>query len=218
MAGEGDVSEETLASWDERARELVRGYAPRDVWNLDETGLFWKALPENSLSQRGKRCRGGKKSKQRFTWAYFVSASGDKEDPIVVGKSARPRCFKGLKYATRPYTLHYFANKKAWMTTEIFEEILSRLNRRMQYEDRRIILFVDNATCHPHSFVDCFSNIKLAFLPPNTTSRSQPLDAGIIKLWKVKTKRKLLRYVSSKVDGEKTASEITKSIHLLMAI
>ena len=85
-------------------RELVRGYTPRDVWNLDETGLFWKALPEKSLSERGKRCRGGKTSKQRFTWAYFVSASGDKEDRIVVGKSAKPRCFKGLKNATRPYT------------------------------------------------------------------------------------------------------------------
>ena len=39
VAGEeGDVNEETMTSWAERARELVRGYQPADVWNMDETG------------------------------------------------------------------------------------------------------------------------------------------------------------------------------------
>ena len=58
----------------------------------------------------------------------------------------------------------------------------------------------------------------MAFLPKNTILRTQPLDAGIIKLWKVKTKRRLLRYVCSKIDGQKTASGIVKSVNLLMAI
>ena len=72
VAGEeGDVSEETMTSWDERARELVRGYQPKDVWNMDETGLFWRAFPEKSLSEKGKRCRGEKQAKQRLTWAFF---------------------------------------------------------------------------------------------------------------------------------------------------
>ena len=88
----------------------------------------------------------------------------------------------------------------------------------MKREDRHILLFLDNAPCHPNALIDSFSNIKMAFLPKNTTSRTQPLDAGIIKLWKVKTKRKLLRYVCSKIDGQKTASDIVKSVNLLMAI
>ena len=219
VAGEeGDVNEETMTSWAERARELVRGYQPADVWNMDETGLFWKALPEKSLSERGKRCRGGKKAKQRLTWAFFVNAGGGKEPPIVIGKSVKPRCFKSLKDKNRPYSCHYFANKKAWMTSEIFEEIVHQLNRRMKHQNCKIILFIDNAPCHPPLPSDHFTNIKLAFLPKNTTSRSQPLDAGIIKQWKVKTKRMLLRYVCSKVDGKLMASEITKSVHVLMSI
>ena len=63
-----------------------------------------------------------------------------------------------------------------------------------------------------------FSNVKLAFLPKNSTSRSQPIDAGIIKAWKVKTKRKILRYICSQVDSNNKASEIVKSVHLLQAI
>lgn len=42
----GDVRGETVASWRERLPEIVSSYAPQDVWNLDESGLFWRALPE----------------------------------------------------------------------------------------------------------------------------------------------------------------------------
>ena len=48
--------------------------------------------------------------------------------------------------------------------------------------------------------------------------KSQPLDAGILTNWKVLYRKLMLRYVFSQVDGEKNASEIVKSINVLMAI
>ena len=60
------------------------------------------------------------------------------------------------------------------MTSEIFETVLSKLNRKLDFENRKVILFLDNATCHPESMDDTFSNIKIVFLPKNTTSRLQP--------------------------------------------
>ena len=66
------------------------------------------------------------------------------------------------------------------MTSEIFETVLSNLNRKLSFENRKVILFLDNATCHAESMNDKFSNIKIVFLLKNTTSRLQPLDAGII--------------------------------------
>ena len=38
----------------------------------DETGTMWNALPENSLAERHKRCRGGKNAKQRITEAFLL--------------------------------------------------------------------------------------------------------------------------------------------------
>lgn len=215
---EGDVSPETLDSWNERVKELTKGYSPRDIWNEDETGCFWKTMPEKSLSQKGQRCRGGKNAKQRVTAAFFVNAAGDKEAPIVIGSSKLPRCFARLANPSYPCGAQYFSNEKAWMRTEIMVTLLNRLNNRLKTEERHIILFLDNAPCHPPSLTDMFSNIKVAFLPKNTTSRTQPLDAGIIKVWKIYYKRKLLRHIVCQVDGEHSASDIVKSVNLLMAV
>ena len=56
------------------------------------------------------------------------------------------------------------------MTSEIFETVLSKLNRKHVFENRKVILFLDDAPSHPESMDDKFSNIKIVFLPKNTTS------------------------------------------------
>lgn len=48
----------------------------------------------------------------------------------------------------------------------------------------KILLVVDNAPSHPASLADISDNIKIAFLPPNTTSLIQPCDQGIISTFK----------------------------------
>ena len=77
---------------------------------------------------------------------------------------------------------------------------------------------MDNARCHPHNLADTFSNITIKFPSKNTTSMTQPHDAGIMANCKVKYKSKLLRFVCSRVEGKKNASEIVKSVNVSMAI
>ena len=68
VAGEkGGVNPNTVESWKEQAREITRGWNPSDVWNVDETGSFWRGLPAKSLNEKGKKCTSGKQSKQRNT-------------------------------------------------------------------------------------------------------------------------------------------------------
>ena len=90
------------------------------------------------------------------------------------------------------------------------ENVLETVNRQMMREERNVILFLDNATVHPTSLVDKFSNIKVVFLPKNTTSRLQPLDAGITQSFKSKYRKKLIRSVIARVKEDLLASEITK--------
>lgn len=82
-----------------------------------------------------------------------------------------------------PHGLRYFSNSKAWMNSDM-DTILTNLNRRFVRERRKILLLLDNVSSHSPEFKEKFSNIKVVFLPVNTTSRLQPLDAGIIKNFK----------------------------------
>lgn len=133
VSGEcGDVRDETVSGWKERLKTLMIGYKPEDIWNTDETGCFYRALPEKTLSDKKKECRGGKKAKERLTVAFFVSATGEKIPAIVIGKAKTLRCFKGLRDKRNPHGLPYYSNKKAWMNTEIMDELIAKLNRQMR--------------------------------------------------------------------------------------
>ena len=56
-----DVPAATVYSWKERLGSIISGYAMQDVWNMDETGCFYHALPDKSnakeaRSQRAVNC------------------------------------------------------------------------------------------------------------------------------------------------------------------
>ena len=100
VSGEsGNVSGDSVRSWKERLPEILKGYKKEDIYNLDETGCFWW---DSGFEERGKKCKGGKKSKHRFTIAFMASASGTKEKPIVIWKSEKPRCFRGFDMDALP--------------------------------------------------------------------------------------------------------------------
>ena len=49
------MPEETVSSWIERLQELTEGYSLENIWNMDESGCFFKALPDAGLVQNGKQ-------------------------------------------------------------------------------------------------------------------------------------------------------------------
>lgn len=93
--------------------------------------------------------------------------SGTEKFPmLVIGKSANPRCFKNKEVPVK-----YRANSKAWMTGDIFEEVLKTWDRQLGSQGRKVLLFLDNCSAHPSKVK--LDNIRMVFFPPNTTARSQ---------------------------------------------
>ena len=95
----GDVHGETIDSWKERLHEILHDCTNEDVWNMDETGVFWQALPDRGFGSNRRQRKGGKK-------------------------------------------------RKAWMTGEIMEAVLVKLNHRLSSSGCSIILLIDNTGCH----------------------------------------------------------------------
>ena len=173
----------------------------------------FKALPDRGLVEKDKEAKGGKKSKQRFTIDFFVNAAGGKiDEPVVIWKGKKPRCFKRLSDKSRPADGHYFSNPKSWMTSDVMQAVLTRFNRKLLLEQRKVVLILDNATCHPKSITD--SN-KDFLLPKNTTSRLQPLDAGIIQNFKVKYRKRLVKYVLARINEYSSTTQIIKDVNIL---
>ena len=98
LTGESaDVSEEAVNSWKtDLLPRLIEGYAKEDVFNADETALFYRQLPKKSLVAAGDDTSGVKVMKERLTILLACSQTGEKLKPVVIGKSSKPRCFKNI--------------------------------------------------------------------------------------------------------------------------
>jgi hypothetical protein len=93
-----EVSVESTDAWLESLPFSMGGYEPCDVYNADDTGLFFNMLPDGTLMYKGESCHGGKHSKNRLTVLLYVNSDGsDKQVPIVIGKSLKPSGSRTLK-------------------------------------------------------------------------------------------------------------------------
>jgi len=82
--------------WKSKIMETVTGYEPQNIFNADETGLFYRASPDKTLSYKGQACSSGKVTKERLMVLLYISIYGEKLKPLVIGKSLKPRYFKSI--------------------------------------------------------------------------------------------------------------------------
>ena len=113
-----------------------------------------------------------------------ANANGShKLNPLVIGKFAKLRCFKNVNINNLQMT--YRSNSKAWMLTTIFQEWLQEFDRQIgqKYRGQRVLLLLDNCSSYKLENLTLLY-VDVYFLPPNTTSKLQPMDAGIIMAFK----------------------------------
>ena len=105
------------------------------------------------------------------------------------------------------------------MTSELFKEWLLSLDQEMRQQRRKILLFTDNCSAHTKAAQNIqLRNVELIFLPPNSTSRSQPLDQGIIRSFKANyRKRVMLKILAAFDSGKLKRGDDTNFIDLMEA-
>lgn len=92
---------------------------PDLLWFRNLTIQTLSAPPDCGLAMH--QLSGKKKEKFCITIGLACNADGtEKLEPIFIGKSSKPQCFK--KYTPEQCGFYYHNNKKAWMTSSIFEE------------------------------------------------------------------------------------------------
>ena len=123
---------------------------------------------------KGQRCSGGKHSKKRITGMAATPLERNSQclRSVSLPKQDASSMNKISLADTEP-------PKKTWMDGMIFEECLRELDQKLERQGREIIIIVDSCLAHPE--IKGLISIDLQFLPPNTTSCTQPMDQGVIR-------------------------------------
>ncbi|CAG9806890.1 unnamed protein product [Chironomus riparius] len=229
LNGEAASADKTQAdSFVETFLSKIDGnYSLDQIFNVDETGLFWKRMPSRTyIAQQSKSAAGHKVSKERLTLLLGANASGEfKLKPLLIYTSENPRAFKNVDKSK--LGVYWRSNKKAWMTSVIFTNWVKTclvkelknysLKKGMPF---KFLILIDNAPGHANIEIlnQISDGIKFMFLPPNTTSLIQPMDQGCISTFKSYYLKKSYQSILDSDCDEATVKDLWKKFNIAHAV
>ncbi|XP_028933999.1 jerky protein homolog-like [Ornithorhynchus anatinus] len=175
---------------------------PEQIYNADETGLYWKSLPARTLAFENERpVAAHKLSRERLTVLCCVNATGSHKLKLcLVGKAEHLRLLREANPLDG--SVDCFSHKEAWMDCSIFKEWFDkkfvpqvREHLRSKGLPERAVLLLDYAPSKPNEGLlkSEDGNIFVKYLPPNVAALIQPMDQGVIACMKRHYRTGLLR-------------------------
>ena len=171
---------------------LLSNYDLKDIYNADDFGLLYHCLPNKTYQLKSEKWYGA--WQQEILWAISYPCSS----------LERPRIHDASK--TSSFYL---------VATEINEtvewEIVWRVAQRAGQEvcfGRKKSYFCDTQLPRS-SHIDNLKAIKLYFLTPNTTSKTQPMDQGVIHSLNAKYRNNVVQKIIQSVEIKKTLPKIS---------
>lgn len=199
---------EAAQKYPETFRHIVeeKGYKPEQVFNMDETGLFWKKMPSRTYIMKDEaKAPGFKAQKDRITLIMCGNAAGFMMKPGLIYKSANPRALKNKNKNLLP--VYWMHNPKAWVTKLLasnwFHQCFIPQAKDYLHDigmDFKVLLIMDNAGGHPLDL--SYEGVQIEFLPANTTSLIQPMDQGVIRAFKALYTRNALQHLVDAMDTD----------------
>lgn len=228
MSGK-NADEEAARTFPETVARIIEqgGFSAQQVFNADETGLFWKKMPSRTyIAKEEKSMLGYKAAKDRLTLLLCANAAGDfKLKPLLVYHSENPRAFKGYSKAFLPVI--WKSNRQAGVNRNIFEDWFNHhfVPSVREYCNRnqlpfKALLILDDAPGHTLTLDDMHPDVKVVFLPPNTTSLLQPMGQGIIASFKACYLRSTFAQAirATEKEGGPTLQEFWKGFNIYHAV
>ncbi|GBL75216.1 Jerky -like [Araneus ventricosus] len=181
------------------------------IYNADETGLFYRMMPLKSLASKEEASAPGYKKSKRCCF-LFAQMLVELIPLLLIGKSKKPRSFKNINVNSLP--VKYRNQRSAWVNSEIFEkwfhdDFVPHVKQHLAQPNLppKAVLRIDNAPCHPEEEMLTSGEIRVIFLPANVTSLIQPMDQGVIKAKKRHYEKKLISHI---LECEENLNEALK--------
>ena len=181
----------------EKFKKIIEegGFVSQQVFNCDETGLFWKRMPRRTCIMKEETTLPGHKAmKDRLTLLFCANALGDsKVKPLLMYHSENSRAFKNIR--KNRLGVLWRSNHMVWVTRSLFcdwvtEAFGPTVCEYLREKDRplKVPSVMENVPAHPSNLMeelpDELSINKVHFMPPNTTPLLQPMDRQVIANYK----------------------------------
>ena len=199
LASEGLDMNAATSSVDEQMESLINTilslYKPCDIYACQETGLYFKYLPETKSYIKSEVLSQKPSDTDRLTLLFATNFTGtDKQVPIVIGNQEKPSGFVNTKVP-----LPYYYNRSCWMTSEVFGHWLTQWDQQLQKCSRKILLLLDESPAHPRNLQ--LQNIRLIFFSSKVATPRQPFSLGIIHNFKAIYRQHMMQRVVSLVGN-----------------
>ena len=126
-------------------------YEPQNIYNADETSLFYKSLSNHTMSFDSEEVHGSKlhHSKDHMSLLLCTNMNGsEKINPVLIGNAAHPTALKKHGVMFKDLGVEYFWNLKGWMTGPVFNLWLTDWNNSLIKQNCHVLLLIDNAPGH----------------------------------------------------------------------
>lgn len=203
----GDVDKAKVAEEIERIREQLKEFDVEFIFNMDETGFFYRCFPrgtyvpreETAAGVNSKTARGSKamKAKDRCTVVACGNVTGSLMVPLaIIGSSKNPMVFRHVRKPPCPY----FAQTSAWLDANLcqrwFDEVFVPFVKSKTA--KKVALLWDN--CPGHKIKNSDPQIIIIWLPPNVTSVYQPMDMVILFVLKCQYKTEMVARLADLIE------------------
>ncbi|XP_037373978.1 tigger transposable element-derived protein 1 [Talpa occidentalis] len=216
-------------TYPEVLRSIIREgeYTPQQVFNVVETGLYWKRMPEGTfISVKEKVEPGSKSPKDRLMLLLGGNATGDfKLKPLLVYHTENPKALQGYSKPNLPVI--WRSNRKAWATKSIFHEWFTYFfcpaiekYCAQNHLTNKALLILDSAPCHPVNLSDLSDNVRVEYFHNGTADSVQPMAQGVTSVFKAHYLRRTFEHILEATDEEDPAviSEFWRNYSIIDAV
>lgn len=193
LSTQGDTLSADNLAIEEFAKSLAyfiqqNGYEFSEIYNADESGLYWKSFPnKNPRFLEERNTARSTNSNNRITAMFCANASGTHKIPLlIIGESGQPESLKNV----RNLPVKYIGQKNSWMDTSVFMEwylelFIPEVKKKQMASGtiKKVLLILDNAPshCSVEQLNSLDENFEVMYVPPNVTALIQPMAQGVIE-------------------------------------
>uniref|UniRef100_A0A2A4J4D1 Ig-like domain-containing protein n=1 Tax=Heliothis virescens TaxID=7102 RepID=A0A2A4J4D1_HELVI len=187
-------------------------FLPRNIWNVDETGISAVQDPGKIVAEKGQKRVGSITSGERgktVTAVCAVNATGVYVPPMLI--YPRQRHSSALE-TDGPRGAVYRCSKNGWINEDLFVDWLKHFAEFTKpSENEPILLVLDNHASHIslRAYEFCKgNNIVMLSLPPHGSHRIQPLDVSVYGPLKAAYKQECNLFIKNQLGKKITQNDL----------